>query len=177
MNEKNREYEDLQVIIDSYSDMLFKIAYLRLQNLQDAEDVIQEVFYQYLKRKEEYDSEEHKKAWLIKVTLNHCRKLWRSANRRRSCGVEDITTYREGIAVDKGVEEGIVSTENSQILLKAVMDLPVKYRDVIHLFYYEDLSVREIGEVTGRKESTITSQLTRGRELLKKRLKEEFDFA
>lgn len=62
-------------------------------------------------------------------------------------------------------------------MLEAVWGLPVAYRDVIHLFYYEELSVKEIADILERKVSTVTSQLTRGRELLKKSLKEEYDFA
>lgn len=168
--------QDLQGKIDCYSDMLFKIAFMRLQNVQDAEDVVQEVFYQYIKREERFESDEHEKAWLIKVTLNACRKVWRSAwNRHRDGGDEDVNTYSEG--VQQGLEEGILSVESNRILLAAVKELPAKYRDVIHLFYYEEMSIKEIGEVTGRKESTVTSQLTRARELLKRRLKEEYDFA
>lgn len=179
MADKTIDNEELQCKINSYADMLFKIAYLRLQNMQDAEDVVQEVFYQYLKREVNFGSDEHEKAWLIKVTLNACRKIWRSAwNRHHSSG-EDMNTYGDSskLQTGQGLEEEILSVENNRILLTAVKELPAKYRDVIHLFYYEELSVREISEATGRKESTVTSQLTRGRELLKKRLKEEYDFA
>lgn len=176
MIQKLKQNHDLQYKIDCYSDMLYKIAYLRLQNMEDAEDVVQEAFYQYIKRENGFESEEHEKAWLIKVTLNACRKVWRSAwNRRRSAGEEDVNTYVQGLS--QGLEDGVVSVESNRILLAAVKGLPAKYRDVIHLFYYEELSVREISQITGRKESTVTSQLTRGRELLKKRLKEEYDFA
>lgn len=92
--------EKLQDKMNEYGDMLFKLSYLRLRNIQDAEDNV----------------------------------------------------------------------------LKAVMALPARYREVIHLFYYDDLSVKEIARVTGRRESTVTSQLTRGRDLLKKALKEDYDF-
>ena len=73
-------------------------------------------------------------------------------------------------------EESAVRREEKRMLLRAVLGLPEKYRDVIHLFYYEELSVKEIARITGRGESTVTSQLTRGRELLRKSLKEEYDF-
>ena len=73
-------------------------------------------------------------------------------------------------------EEDAIRKERNRRLLKAVWDLPEKYRDVIHLFYYQELSVREIAGVTGRAESTVTSQLTRARELLRRSLKEEFEF-
>lgn len=177
MVQKIKDNQELQCKIDCYSDMLFKIACLRLCNVQDAEDVVQEVFYQYIKREDGFESEEHEKAWLIKVTLNACRKVWRSAwNRYRDGGEEDMNTYSRD-EKQQGLEEEFLTDEDNRILLAAVKELPAKYRDVIHLFYYEELSIKEISEVTGRKESTVTSQLTRGRELLKKRLKEEYDFA
>lgn len=157
--------------------MLFKIAYIRLQSVEDAEDVVQEVLYQYWKRTEEFQDKEHEKAWLIKVTLNACRKLWRSSWNRLRSTQEDTNIYCERDIGMEGLEEKILSVEKNSILLTAVKALPAKYREVIHLFYYEELSVKEIGQITGRKESTITSQLTRGRELLKKVLKEEYDFA
>jgi len=181
---KHDNSHEFQDILDCYSDRLFKIAYLRLQNRQDAEDVVQEVFYQYYRRKAEFICEEHEKAWLIKVTLNACRKIWRSSwNKHRSSGNDniDIDGVEQEPVLQKGSsfrnpEDRVLTAESNQALLTAVKLLPAKYRDVIHLFYYEDLSIREIGEVTGRKESTVTSQLTRGRDLLKKRLKEEYDF-
>lgn len=73
-------------------------------------------------------------------------------------------------------EEYSLGQEKRRQLLEAVMSLPAKYREVIHLFYYQQLSVKAIAEVTGRGESTVTSQLTRGREMLRRSLKEEYDF-
>ena len=73
-------------------------------------------------------------------------------------------------------EEFAVRQEERREVLQAVLNLPEKYRDVIHLFYYEELSVKEISQITGGGVSTVTSRLTRGRELLKRSLKEEYDF-
>lgn len=168
---------ELQLKIEAYGNMLFKIAYLRLQSVQDAEDVVQEVFYQYLKRSQAFESPEHEKAWLIKVMLNTCRKLWRSVKRHPGdepgSGVDEAMLLQ---ASDAEPEEAAVRLEERRRILNAVMALPVKYRDVIHLFYYEEIPVKEIARITGRGESTVTSQLTRGRGLLKKMLKEEYDF-
>lgn len=188
-----RDNQELQLKIDQYADMLFKVSFLRLQNRQDAEDVVQEVFYQYIKKESPFRDEEHEKAWLLTVTLNYCRKVRRSAwSRRRS---QDTLEELEEIYRDKAVnpmesdsgkitgrreenpEESAVKAETDRQVFLAVNSLPMKYRDVIHLFYYEELSVRKIAEITGRKESTVTSQLTRGREMLRKSLKEEYDFA
>lgn len=169
--EKRMTKEYIQERIDLYEDMLYRIAYLQLKNSYDAQDVIQEVFYQYIKCDREFESDEHEKAWLIKVTLNGCRKLWRSAWFRRTEGMPG-----QDMAAESFLEQEIVEREQRRELLKEVWRLPQKYREVIHLFYFEQLSVKEISRVTGRKESTVTSQLTRGRELLKRRLKEEYRY-
>ncbi|MCM1188169.1 MAG: sigma-70 family RNA polymerase sigma factor [bacterium] len=173
--------QDLQLKMDKYGGMLFKLCLIRLQNTQDAEDVVQDVFYQYLKREEPFESEEHEKAWLFKVAVNGCHKIWRSAwTRHRSGGdweetAETLFSENPQYAVP-GPEEYSLEREKRQKLLTAVFSLPAKYREVIHLFYYQQLPVKAIAEITGRGESTVTSQLTRGRELLRKSLKEEYDF-
>ncbi len=180
------EDQRLQLKIDAYGGMLFKLSYLRLQNVQDAEDVVQEVFYQYLKRSGPFESPEHEKAWFIKVTLNACRKAWRGFGRHPQKSLEEGKSGRpreegepetavSGAAVSDPEEEALKGEERRR-LMAAVMALPERYRDVIHLFYYEELSVKEIARLTGRGESTVTSQLTRGRNLLKKTLKGGYDF-
>jgi len=163
--------EYMQEKIDLYSDMLYKIAYLQLKNSEDAKDIVQEVFYQYIKNQKEFESDEHEKAWLIKVTLNGCKKLWRSAWFRHTEGLP-----RQDMPSESYLEKEIMEREKRRILLEEVWKLPRKYREVIHLFYFEEMSVKEISVATGRKQSTVTSQLTRGREILKKRLKEEYRY-
>nr|WP_304954613.1 sigma-70 family RNA polymerase sigma factor [uncultured Acetatifactor sp.] len=190
MTKEGADDRELQLKIDAYGDMLFKLSFLRLQNAQDAEDVVQEVFYQYLKKPRTFQSPEHEKAWFLKVTLNGCRKVWRSAWKRHQApwpsgpgdaenSQWDLNGTKEAMPQDAQVhepEERFFRREENRRLLQAVLALPEKYRDVIHLFYYEELSVKEISRITGRGESTVTSQLTRGRELLRKSLKEEYDF-
>lgn len=167
----------LQQKIDAYSVMLYRIAYLQLRNNQDAEDVVQETFYQFIKCEKEFVTAEHEKAWLIKVTINGCRKVWRSAwYRHRDVMPEYETEAKMLQPADEGMEYEILQREKSREILKAVMKLPGKYREVIHLFYYQQMSIKEISLATSRKESTVTSQLTRGRELLKKNLREEYRY-
>lgn len=179
------EDQELQLKIDAYGNMLFKISFLRLQNVQDAEDVVQEVFYQYLKTSRIFESPEHEKAWLIKVTLNACRKVWRSAKRRPQKSLEEggpellAGAEAEGMGTGSASpdpEEDAVRREERRRVLEAVMRLPERYRDVIHLFYYEEIPIKEIARLTGRGESTVTSQLTRARGQLKKMLKGEYEF-
>lgn len=183
---ESTDENNLQLKIDQYGDMLFKLSFLRLQNVQDAEDVVQEVFYQYFKSAKTFGSPEHEKAWLLTVAMNACRKVQRSAWRRHRSdwqpenGSDQEEAWRGKKVPEEnqisGPEEEVFRKEEKRRLLDAVMSLSAKYRDVIHLFYYEELSVKEIARVTGRAESTVTSQLTRGREQLRKALKGEYDF-
>lgn len=163
--------ETLQLKIDEYAGMLYKLAFFQLKNYQDAEDVVQETFYQYIKAAPVFASREHEKAWFMKVTLNGCRKIFRCAwyRHRDSLPVPELPS-------ESNMERLVLEKERRQEVLQAVFSLPGRYREVLHLFYFEDLSIRQIMDVTGRKESTVTSQLTRGRELLKKKLKEEYQY-
>ena len=174
---KSGDMDLLQQKIDRYSDMLYRIAFLQLRNSQDAEDVVQETFYQFNKGRKEFGTAEHEKAWLIKVTLNGCGKVWRSAwyRHREGLPVRELPVDGEAGA-ESSMENAVLQKERSREIMESVMKLPVKYREVIHLFYYQQMSIKEIALATGRKESTVTSQLTRGRDMLKKNLKEEYRY-
>ncbi len=162
------EKESLQLKIDIYGDMVYRLALSQVKNPTDAQDIVQEVFYQYIKRRGAFDSAEHEKAWLLRVTLNACKKLWRSAWYRR---VYPFGEQEE--AVQEGsLEADVLAQERRAAVVQAVFLLPAKYREVIHLFYFEELSVKEICRILDRKESTVTSQLTRGRDMLRKNLEE-----
>lgn len=169
--EKTDVTQTLQEKIDLYSGMLYKIAFLQLQNYQDAEDVVQDTFYRYIKASPVFESGEHERAWFIKVTLNGCRKVFRCAWYRH----RDALPVPE-LAEESSMEQDLVKREQRRELLAAVFELPGKYREVLHLFYFEELPIKRIAEVTGRKESTVTSQLTRGRELLRKKIREEYQY-
>ena len=162
-------------IIETYGATLYKIALIRVKNVEDAEDVVQEVFCQYMKYHKEFESEEHEKAWFIKVTRNACKKIYRTAWYKHRGELPEEEFLK--IETDNGKPEmEYLKQEESRRLMQAVFSLPAKYRDVIHLFYYEEMSVREIAAILNRQESTVTSQLTRARNILKKNLGEDYQF-
>ena len=150
-------------LVNAYSDLILRLSYTYLKSTQDGEDICQTVLLKLLTGDEQFDSPEHEKAWVIRATANACKDELRSFRRR-------------AVPLEEAAQAPAPEPPRSDVL-DAVMALPEKYRDVIHLFYYEELSVKEISQVTGRGESTVTSQLTRGRGLLRKSLKEEYDFA
>ena len=150
-------------VIEKYKDRLFSIAFNICQNPTDADDIVQDTFIKYFTLKKEFDNEAHIKAWLIRVTINRSKDVSTSFWRKNKVAWED---YMETLVFEEP-EDGR--------LFEAVMQLPEKYRIVIHLFYYEDYSVREIAELLKRRENTVKSQLARGRMFLKDMLKEEWD--
>lgn len=142
-----------------YGNMIYRLAFSRVQNKMDAEDITQDVFMKYIRQKGKFVDEEHIKAWLLKVTLNNSKSLFSSAWHRHYASLQEAIT------------SGIQMEEKSEIYY-AVMQLPEKYRVVIQLYYYEELSVAEIGKITGKKETTVRSQLKRARAKLQEMLKE-----
>lgn len=156
-----QQEQDLEAVLRQYSDMVYRVAYTQTKCVSDAEDVYQEVFLQYVKKNPVFASEEHRKAWLLKVTINYCKKLWRSAWRRKTTLCETVP-------------EPVNLAAEHKFLLEALRQLPLQDRTVLHLFYYEDLPVREISRLLEKKESTVRTQLTRARDKLKEILKEDW---
>lgn len=138
--------------------MVYRLAYFYTNSKYDADDIYQDVFLKYLQNKKEFKDEEHKKAWIIRVTINSCKKLWMSSWKRKVIPLNDEIKFE--------MEEEIG-------LYNELKKLPKKYRLVIHLYYYEQYSVRDISTILGQKESTIRTWLTRARKLLKKYIKED----
>ena len=160
MSQKTIDTDDLEMI-DKYSYMVYRLAYSLVKNKYDAEDIHQEVFVRYLCKRPAFANAEHEKAWFLRVTANLCKNFWKTAWHRKMLRLEDFD-YEEK-AADREPE--------SEIIL-SVRQLPQRYRLVIHLFYYEELSVGEIAGILKRKESTVRTQLVRARRQLAEILKE-----
>lgn len=154
-----RAENELDGILRKYAGMVFRIAYARTKNAADADDVMQDVFFTYIQARRPAADGEHLKAWLIRVTLNKSSNLLRSAWFRHTAPLSDSLPARP---------------EDRNELLEAVLGLPTKYRTAVHLFYYEDMSVQEIGRAMEAKEPTVRSWLSRARKLLKEQLGEEY---
>jgi len=152
--------EYLTYLVETYGDMVYRLALTRVKNRHDAEDIVQQVFLKLVKNIDRLESEEHVKAWLIKVTVNEGKSLFSSAWRRHTASLEQ-SGEAEGLAV---VPRDIRETSD---VLKAVFGLPEKYRIVIHLFYFQDLSTEEIAKYLGRSSLTVRSLLSGGRDKLR----------
>lgn len=154
---------ETQALAETYRDRLFAAAFQVCGNAADAEDAAQEALLRYHISEKQFESEQHIRAWLLRVAINCAKNLSRSFFRRNTVPLE---TYMETLEFDSG---------ESQEIFREVMSLPKKYRLVIHLYYYEDYSVAEIGRILALTESNVKVRLSRGRQLLKKSLQEEWD--
>ena len=154
---------DTQVLAETYRDRLFAAAFQVCGNAADAEDAAQEALLRYHISEKQFESEQHIRAWLLRVSINCAKNLSRSFFRRNTVPLE---TYMETLEFDSG---------ESREIFREVMALPEKYRLVIHLYYYEDYSVAKIGRILGLTESNVKVRLSRGRQLLKKALQEVWE--
>ena len=146
--------------VKRYSSMVYRLAYARTRNHADAEDIYQEVFLKLAKADISLEDQEHVKAWLLRVTVNCSVNLFRSAWRRHVQPVEALPERASPLIDDARYES----------LNRALDSLPARYRAVIHLYYYEEMSADEISAVLNTKSATIRSRLARGRERLKREL-------
>lgn len=154
--------ERAEYILNTYGDGILRYAYSYLHNMSDAEDILQDTLIQYLKTDPVFENAAHEKAWLLRVAANL------SKNRLDYNSIRKTDELNEELAADE--------RDDLSFVWEAVKSLPVKYREVIHLFYHEGCSVREISNILKRPEATVRSDLHRGRERLRGILREEYDF-
>ena len=153
-----RTNAEIERVVNEYATMLLRVAYSQLNNRADAEDAVQEVLLKYMEKAPVFQSEEHEKAWLLRVTVNHCKNHLASAWFRKRADLD----------------EGIPALDNAELeVVSAVAALPAKYRAVVHLYYFEGYSTKEIAEILHSRPNTVSSRLSRARALLAKALKEE----
>ena len=155
--------QSVQELVALYRNNLFAAAFNVCKNAQDAEDIVQDTFLQYYTTKNTFESEQHIRAWLIRVAINKAKNVNHTFWKRNKVSLEE---YMETLTFE---------TPESENLFETVMRLPEKYRIVIHLFYYEDYSVREMADILHLSERNIKVRLSRGRRLLRETLKEEWN--
>lgn len=154
---------DFERVFKRNNKRLFLIALSFTANQYDAEDILQNSFMKLLKAKTEFKDDEHIDKWLTSVTVNESKNLLKSAFRKKSADFEDyISTYS-------------FESEKSEDLFNAVMSLPKKLRTVIHLFYYEDMPIKEIADMLNIKQSAVKTRLCRAREQLKIKLGDDWN--
>ena len=144
-------------IVETYSDMLLRIAINRVRSMTEAEDIVQAVYLRLMTRQPRFKSPEHERAWLIRTAINLCLDYHKSASRRTSVPLNDDIAAAQ-------------PEENAEVL-EAVWRLPERDRYIVYLYYYEELPVKEIAALLDEQTGTITSRLSRARKKLKLLLK------
>lgn len=157
-SQSNRPVDCFEDIIKRNEDKLFRTAIAITGNASEAEDIVQDSFIKLLERTHSFESPEHETAWLIRVTVNLSKNRLRLHWWKKTVPLLDIYPAQ---------------TAEQYNLIETVLTLPPKYRTVIHLYYYEGYSTKEIAEITQQKDSTVREQLTRARRMLKDFLKSE----
>ncbi len=155
--------EKAAILMDKYGNSILRIGYVYLHNMSDAEDILQDTLIKYIESAPEFESDQHEKAWLLRVAINL------SKNKIKYNKIRETDELMEEL-------EGDTFSNELSFVWDAVKELPEKYRDAIHLYYQEGYSTKEIAAILDRKEASVRSDLLRGREKLKNILKEDYDF-
>ncbi len=156
MNDSDR----IRQSVEKYGDMLYRICIVMLKNSADAEDAVQSVFMKLFMKVPQFESDEHEKAWLIRVATNKCRDMLRF--RIKFHPIDDETL------------NSIAADEESTRLIELLTELPEKFRLVLTLHYIEGYKVDEIAQMIGRTASAVKMRLSKGRALLEEKYRKEF---
>ena len=146
-------------IVRTYADMVYRIAYRYVKNPMDTDDVFSEVFLAYFKKERTFESEEHRKAWLIRVTINCAKDFLAQSSRQQ---------LHEEVLPDRTVSD----VDTYWDLYMAIEQLRPDYQEVIKLFYLEDLTVKQIAQVLDKNENTVKTLLFRARAMLREMIEE-----
>ena len=157
MNKKVTD-ADLERTINEYSNMLYKICFIILKNENDVKDVLQETFIKYMTKSPEFKSEDHKKAWLIKVSQNKCKEFLRFHKRHAAVPLEEV---EESISVTDGMDAYTGET------MSLIWNLSYKLKSVVILYYIEGYSIKEVAQILNISESAVKKRLERARKELR----------
>ena len=144
--------------VERYADTVRRLCMIHLKNYHDSEDIFQTVFLKYVLSSVVFESEEHEKAWFIRVTINACKDFFKDFFRSHTVPLEELIHQQEELTPD-----------NSEVL-DAVLSLPAKYRDVVYLYYYEEYTAVEIAGILKKNKNTVYTLLTRSKQLLREKL-------
>lgn len=150
----NKSESEIKELVEKYTSLIFRVSYCILGNRDDAEDAVQDAFLKYLTKAPEFESEEHRKAWLIRVTTNISKNMMMFRIRKETVNLEEVK--------DIGI------CENDYETFEMIMSLPAKYKVVMTLYYIEGYKSKEIAEIIGIKEEAVRKRLQKGREILRK---------
>ncbi len=152
-----RSEQEVNRAVEQYADTVQRICMVHLKNHDDTEDIFQTVFLKYALSSASFESEEHEKAWIIRVTINACKDFLKSFFRRRTVPLDEI------------IEQPAAVSDHRDVL-EAVLSLPLKYKEAVYLHYFEGYSAPQISRILGKNVNTVYTLLNRAKLLLKESL-------
>lgn len=167
--------DEREQIIDQlmreYSDDILHLVYTYVKNRTIAEDLAQEIFIKCYEKLNQFNQQSTIKTWLYRIASNHCKDYLRSWHYRKITLSNKVFDHIP--SKSKQVEEEVIKHSEENSLTNAIMNLPLKYREVVFLHYYEELSLKEISKITSVNINTLKTRLKRAKELLKDKMIEE----
>ncbi len=164
----NTKEEWLQEIMDYYGENLTKLSYSYVKDWGKAQEIIQDIFILCYAGYEKNHKQSYFKPWIYRVTINKCKDSLRTFWVKRVIVKSNFFSFQKSST--KSPEEYSIHLEEAAILIEAVFKLPIKYREVILLHYYDGLSIKSIAEVLEKNENTIKTRLKRAREIIKNKV-------
>ncbi|AST94247.1 hypothetical protein BC6307_06385 [Sutcliffiella cohnii] len=153
------------MIMEEHGSSLLKLTYSYVKNWSTAEDIVQETFINFSQKYNQYRGESSLKTWLFQIAVNKSKDFLKSPKNKLShLGISMVNLYSK----EKNADEKLIEMDEYQIIAKCLFKLPIKYREVLTLFYYEDLTIAEISRILSINESNVRTRLSRGREKFKK---------
>ncbi len=143
-------------VIEKYKSTVYSVALTHTKSKYDADDAFQEVFLAYFRKNPIFKDGEHMKAWFIKTTLNVCKKIYNSSEWRKAVSIGEVKE-----------EQFVFNTKRENELFDAIREISPKLRTVIYLYYFEEMTTKEIAKLLHMREGTVRMQLTRGRDKLR----------
>lgn len=168
--DKSLDEEQLNQIMDFHGEYLIRLAYFYVKDWSAAEDILQEVLITFYRKSNQFEHRSSLKTYLSKITINKCHDHLRSWKNKRSLFTESIGNL---ISMSKSPEEAYVQQAEHTNLTQQVMELPIKYREVILLFYYQEFTSIEISKLLDCSENTVKTRLRRAKGLLRDKIDPE----
>ncbi|WP_235991876.1 sigma-70 family RNA polymerase sigma factor [Metabacillus schmidteae] len=175
MNDREASFVDenyLREVMDKYGTSLLKLIYSYVKNWTTAEDIVQETFITFAQKHHQFKGNSSLKTWIYQIAINKSKDFLRSPKNK----VSQLPFSKFLITTkEKNIEEQLMDDDEAQIIAKCLFKLTIKYREVLNLFYYEELTIKEISNVLNISESNVKTRLSRGREKFKQVYVKEVD--
>ncbi|UGB28701.1 sigma-70 family RNA polymerase sigma factor [Metabacillus sp. B2-18] len=162
--------EVMDEIMKRYGQEILHLVYSYVKNKAVAEDLTQEIFIKCYKAYPTFNKKSKLRTWVWRIAINHCKDYLKSWYNKNVIVTEEESTNTS--TNGETIEQTLIQKDEDHRLVSAVMNLPIKYREVIYLYYYEELLIKEIALLIEKKESTVKTRLKRAKELLKDSLEE-----